>query len=109
VIVHIDADAEAELASAFGWYVERGSPGVGERFLDSVDYAMARIAEAPGSFVTLLEEGDVVVRRVLVRDFPYQVVFGECATARGRELWVFAVAHLHREPGYWRKRAAEPR
>jgi hypothetical protein len=88
VNVHVDEDAERELAAAFEWYEERGHVGLGVRFVDEVDAAIARMVEAPSSFFELLEEGGVRVRRVLLRDFPFQVIFGELTTAQGVELWV---------------------
>jgi len=39
-------------------------------------------------------------RRVLVRRFPYSVVYLE----KGGRLWVVAVAHAKRKPFYWIKR-----
>ncbi len=109
VNVHVDEDAERELAAAFDWYEERGHVGLGVRFVADVEAALARMVEAPSSFFELLDEGGVRVRRVLLRDIPFQVIFGEIPTSRGFELWVLAVAHLRREPGYWRGRVGSAR
>ncbi|WP_407936397.1 hypothetical protein [Limnochorda pilosa] len=43
---------------------------------------------------------DHLTRRVLVRGFPYQVVYH----LRPDEIVIVAVAHLKRRPGYWRNR-----
>jgi hypothetical protein len=45
----------------------------------------------------------------LLRDFPFQIVFGVVPAPGGEELWVFAVAHLRREPFYWRARVERAR
>jgi len=45
-------------------------------------------------------EPDVGARRVLVRGFPFALVYLELA----EEIRVIAVAHAKRRPGYWRRR-----
>ena len=104
MILHFGEEAEAELLAAAEWYEERGHEGLGERLVARVGDAVGRIVAFPGSFLVLFEERGVIVRRVLVNGFPYQVVYGEVPGPHGAELWVFAVAHLRREPGYWRGR-----
>jgi hypothetical protein len=66
----------------------------------AVDRAMADIGERPEGFVVVDTSRGIELRRVVVRGFPYQLVYG----ALNGELIVFAVAHLHRRPGYWRAR-----
>jgi hypothetical protein len=64
--------------------------------------AVDRIEEAPLSFPLVVRlDADLGVRRALLHRFPYSVVFLPLAT----ELRVLAIAHLHRRPGYWRRRA----
>ncbi len=40
------------------------------------------------------------LRRSLLRRFPYGIICAE----EGDGVWVLAVMHLHRKPGYWRDR-----
>jgi hypothetical protein len=40
------------------------------------------------------------VRRILVHGFPYSLIYLE----RARTVWILAVAHHRRRPGYWRRR-----
>jgi hypothetical protein len=40
------------------------------------------------------------VRRVLLKIFPYQLIY----RVDGDEIRVFAVAHVRRRPGHWRRR-----
>lgn len=68
-------------------------------FLAAVEIAAQRIAEHP-------EAGSPMRtgrRRMLIRRFPYAVVYRVLDTRRVR---IIAVMHLRRRPGYWRDRDA---
>jgi plasmid stabilization system protein ParE len=93
VVFHPAALAEAEAATE--WY-RRRSERAAARFLDELDRAIEQISSDPNRF-PIFEFG---TRRMLLRRFPYFVVFRETAT----RLEVVAVAHGHRRPGYWRDR-----
>jgi plasmid stabilization system protein ParE len=93
-------DAEAEIVAAGDWYYSSGHAGVAIRFREAIERAFDAVGEAPASFVVVDDWQGVVLRRAMVRGFPYQVVFGELSG----QLWIIAVAHLRREPGYWRTR-----
>ena len=41
------------------------------------------------------------IRRSLTRRFPFGILYAE----EGEELFIVAVMHLHRDPGYWKHRA----
>jgi hypothetical protein len=43
---------------------------------------------------------DPPARRHISTDFPYALVYVETA----EYLWIVAIMHLKRRPGYWRKR-----
>ena len=43
-------------------------------------------------------DGDI--RRALVKQFPYGVIYSE----EQQEILIIAVMHLHRKPEYWRNR-----
>lgn len=87
--------AEAELLKALAYYARR-RPGLGLAFLAAVEEAVARAAEAPAAGSPL----GGAIRRRLVPDFPYQVVYrADVVPVR-----VLAVAHLRRRAGYWRRR-----
>jgi hypothetical protein len=104
-----DSDARDELLAAAEWYERRGRPGLGARFSADVELALERITEAPGAFMEMMRRNQVVVRRLMLRDFPFQIVFGVVSAPGGDELWIFAVAHLRREPFYSRTRVERPR
>jgi hypothetical protein len=95
-----EPEAVEELEEAAAWY-ERARPGLGHRFAADVEEAVDRIEEAPLSFASVVRFGaDLVVRRALLHQFPYSIVFLPLAA----DLRVLAIAHLHRRPGYWRGR-----
>lgn len=91
---------EAEIEAA-GDYYDDQRPGLGSEFLDALEDALQRLVEQPQAhgFVpeTELAEG---IRQVVVRRFPYRIVFRE----RAEDLLVLACMHARREPGYWRSR-----
>jgi plasmid stabilization system protein ParE len=93
VRLHPAALAEAE--AAFAWYCERSESAAG-RFLDELDWAIARISQQPEIYPPF-EAG---TRRIRLPHFPYLVIF----RAVGDSLEVIAVAHGRRRPGYWRQR-----
>jgi plasmid stabilization system protein ParE len=100
----IGAEAEEELVAAGDWYHANARPGVSTRLREAIDQAFLEISETPDSFQVVEAWHGVTLRRVLVRGFPYQIVYGFLPDG----LWVFAVAHLYRRPGYWRARLPSP-
>jgi toxin ParE1/3/4 len=97
---HLDESAEAEVVAAGDWYQTNAGSGMASRFRDAIDDALLAMSEAPQAYPAVDEWRGVVLRRVLVQGFPYQIVYGTVAGT----LWVFAVAHSRRRPGYWRER-----
>jgi plasmid stabilization system protein ParE len=95
----IDEEAEDELEAARDWY-ERQRPGLGDELLEAVDEAVRRIGTSAGTIVPCVA-GDLPVRQVLVRRYPYAVVYLETDD----ELRILAFAHAKRRPGYWLGRA----
>ena len=88
-------DAEAEF-SATARYYEAQAENLGADFISSVERTYTRLAAFPESghpFGTRL-------RRVLVPGFPYGLIY----RVESDRLFIVAVAHLHRRPGYWRGR-----
>jgi len=92
--------AEDELADAASWY-EGKQPGLGTALLELADQAVERIRSGvlPGSPVpgVTMTKG---ARRVLLRRFPYSIVFYESED----QVVIVAFAHSSRRPGYWRSR-----
>jgi len=89
--------ASAELEAAVRWYEERRR-GLGAQFFDAVATTVALIAEQPE--VGTLIAGMVSTRRMLLRRFPYQIVYH----VTSKHITIAAVAHLKRKPYYWKHR-----
>lgn len=92
-------EAEAETAAAASWY-EKQRSGLGTDFLAEVNRAVVRIADGPESGSRPPGVADADVRRILVKRFPYQVVY----IVLPDRIQILAVAHYRRRPGYWAER-----
>ena len=88
-------DAEDEFNKAIDYY-EDCRTGLGFEFADEVYLAVERIISYPLSWQFL--EGEI--RRSLVNRFPFGVLY----SIEKNEIFIIAVMHLHRQPGYWEKR-----
>lgn len=86
--------AAAELAEAVRWYDER-RPGWGARLFDAEASSLDVIERFPEAGT--MRPGVSGSRQLLVRGFPYLVVYQERFDATD----VIAVAHTSRTPGYW--------
>jgi len=94
--VRIGRAANADMAAASRWY-EGERAGLGRDFLRMIDRAIARIESSPQSGSPVPGVPDVAIRRILVRRFPYHVVYIELPD----RVQVLAVAHQRRRPDYW--------
>ncbi len=95
MVVRLHPEALAEYAEAVGFYEER-APGLGREFYDEVERVLRLIEANPA----LGSPFDGPYRRAFCRRFPFGVVYRE-----GRDVvWVQAVMHLRRRPGYWKDR-----
>lgn len=87
--------ARAELDESAIFYESRLS-GLGTRFVASVEEAVERIADSPAAGAPLGGE----YRKRIVAGFPFSVIYRVWEA----HVFVVAVAHQHRRPGYWRRR-----
>lgn len=71
-------------------------PGLGLEFAEEVYAVIGRVCEYPDAWSAM----SLNTRRCLVNRFPYGVVF----QVKSGMLRIIAVAHLHRQPDYWRDR-----
>lgn len=92
-------EAEAELLAAAAWY-ETQQGDLGKRFLAAVRDSLVRIQMNPRLFPLVDDE----IRRCLTRTFPFGLLF----QVEPDKIVIWAVMHLHREPGYWKNRVPEP-
>ena len=87
--------AENEMIKSARFY-ELRSQSLGEAFLDAVESTLITIQNRPA--LGKLEVSRT--RSYKLKRFPFRVVYLE----QPLRVWVVAVAHLSRKPGYWRKR-----
>jgi toxin ParE1/3/4 len=95
-VLEILEAASLEMAEAGAWYEDRVT-GLGDRFLSEVQDAFELIVRHPilGS-PWLLKGIPPGIRHVLLRSFPYAVVY-----VLDPVLTVVAVARASQEPTYW--------
>ena len=89
-------EAEHELNAAAAYY-ERQRRGLGLELLDEVAHAIELIERFPLAWPLHRRSG---LRAVALPRFPFVLHYLEAPDA----LWIIAVAHTKREPGYWRGR-----
>jgi plasmid stabilization system protein ParE len=89
-------EAQAEYDAALGWYQAR-SPQAAARFEAEVERLLGVIGTTPELFPSYDDEH----RFAVLRRFPYSLVY---QVQPGR-VYVIAVAHSARAPGYWQDRA----
>jgi toxin ParE1/3/4 len=89
-------DARAEMSESFDFYQAR-LDGLGLRFLSAVEQTVERISTHPEAGAPLVGE----FRKRIVPGFPYNVIYRVWQDY----IYLVAVAHHSRRPGYWRERA----
>ena len=93
--VDFHPEATAELEDSADWYAER-SEDAACRFLRSVDDALAKIASHPDQYAKV----DDRHRACSLDRFPFQLIYRNDVS----RLYVIAIAHAKRRPGYWKMR-----
>ena len=93
VIFHPEAHAEMIVQAR---YYENKAEGLGADFLDAVEETTRRIAQSPNAGA--VEQANI--RRRLVAGFPFTILY----EAKSDRIYIAAVMHQHRRPGYWLKR-----
>lgn len=91
--------AEEELDEATLYY-EQSLPGLGGQFRDEVERSARQLGRMPLLWPEVMNS----VRRCLLSRFPYALMYA----VEEDYVYVIAVAHQHRKPGYWRDRIAKP-
>lgn len=92
---HPDALDEYKVAAH---YYSVCQTGLEQRFIAAVEHAIQQIVESPERWRIVDED----IRRCLTKVFPYAILY----TVEADRILIIAVMHCHREPEYWRKRAA---
>ena len=95
--VQFSEDASAELVAAIRWYEVRRA-GLGGELYDAVNRTVALIETHPD--IGTLRTRRPPSRQLAVPRFPYKVVY----RVRDDGVYVVALAHASRRPGYWKHR-----
>ncbi len=77
-------------------YYDRQQPGLGQRFKNAVADTVERIAANP----ELYPRVSGGLRKCRVPRFPHGVLY----RFDGKRVDILVVMHLHRQPGFWKKR-----
>jgi plasmid stabilization system protein ParE len=77
-------------------YYDREVPGLGSGFIIEVERIVGILRDQP----TIGQRIEKEFRRILLARFPYSFIY----CVESERIWVVAVAHQHRRPGYWRER-----
>ncbi len=92
-VFHPSAREELDESALF---YESRLRGLGMRFAVSVEETVQRIVDSPAAGAPL----GVEYRTRIVAGFPFSVIY----RAWEDHVFVVAIAHQHRRPGYWRRR-----
>lgn len=77
-------------------YYEARAERFGESFLNEVERAVADVSESPEQWPCFFLNS----RRRLLDRFAYSIVY----LIEAEQIYILAVMHQRRRPGYWRKR-----
>lgn len=92
--------ADSDLKQASAWY-RRQSTRAANNFRFRVDAALQLILANPSIGTSI----HVDYRWVKVRRFPYLIFYRQLGPA---SVFVIAIGHGHRKPGYWLRRRLHP-
>ncbi len=90
--IRFHPEIASEVKSSFLWYQKQAN-GLGDDFLDELELAYQAINELPQIW-PLFQRG---FRRFLLSKFPFSVIYQQ----HGNIIFVVAVMHNSRKPGYW--------
>ncbi|MBT4451801.1 MAG: type II toxin-antitoxin system RelE/ParE family toxin [Gammaproteobacteria bacterium] len=88
-------DIEHEVKASYKWY-QGQTNGLGDDFLNELETAFETITGLPDTWPIF----QLDFRRFLLSKFPYSVIY----RAHNKTIFVVAVMHNSRKPGYWSDR-----
>ena len=89
-------DIEYEVKASFDWY-QNQALGLGDDFLTELEIAYQAIVELPDTWPKFQND----LRRFLLSKFPFSVIY----QTKQKVIYILAVMHNSRKPGYWNERA----
>jgi toxin ParE1/3/4 len=96
--LHEEARAELQLSVTF--YRERGGERWAVRFKQRVAGGFNAIVANPERYPRQRELPEV--QKLRIRQFPFSLLY----INRARYIWIVAIAHGSRRPGYWKERVS---
>ena len=77
-------------------YYEDKVPGLGDGFIAEVERVIEVLCDQPNIGQSVGE----AFRRILLSRYPYSLIY----SIESERIWIVAVAHHRRRPGYWQDR-----
>src|SRR5690242_15316803 len=99
--VKLHPEACAELRESVGFYRERAGEHWAARFKQRVEDGLKLIAANPERYRPAPDLPGV--QTFPIKQFPFSILY----INRPRYIWVVAIAHGSRKPGYWLHRVAQ--
>ena len=87
--------ADQEYLEAANYY-DAQIDGLGDRFVDNIEAAISKVRKNPLTWRKLSKH----TRRCLAATFPYGIIY----VVHQNKIFILAVMHLKRKPGYWKSR-----
>ena len=93
-------DVNSEIKHSYKWY-QKQLHGLGDEFIQELEESFKSIRLLPNTWPKMGKSH----RRFILSRFPYSVLYKIRAD---KEIFVLAVMHNHRKPGYWIGREQDP-
>ncbi len=94
----LHSEAKAELQTSVSFYRERGGERLAERFKEHVEAGFRAIMSNPERFPPARDIPGA--QKFRLKHFPFALIY----IRRPNYIWIVAVAHGSRKPGYWMHR-----
>lgn len=88
--------ARRDISESNQWFLDKSGAALAERFVDSLENCVTRIADKPESFAVVYKD----YRHGMLSAFPYLVTF----RIKGKAIEILAVTHGSRNPDIWKRR-----
>lgn len=97
-IIFLQKEAVAELQYSVSFYRERGGEDLAVRFKKEITEGFEAISENPEWFSQTPEISET--QKYQLRNFPFSILYVNLK----KEIWIVAIAHGSRRPGFWTDR-----
>lgn len=94
--VELLPEAQNDIRGAVAYYRTHSSR-LASSFMNNVAHALLQLETFPESGASVARSSDKIIRRLLVKNFPYSVLY----YIGSEVVFVLSVAHVHRKPRDW--------